>query len=54
MFVSPDEGWDEEDVAKAQRFVAAKLPGGRIIETYGDGDTKTVDLATEAELDCSE
>ena len=55
VFISPDEGWEEEDVARAQRedvaraqrFVADKLPGGRIIETDEDGDTRIVDLAAE-------
>ena len=54
VFISPDEGWDEEDVARAQRFVAAKLPGGRITETHEDGDTRTVDLAAEESPDYSD
>lgn len=52
VFISPDEGWHEdEDAARAHQFVADKLPGGRIIETYEDGDTRTVDLANEESPD---
>ena len=55
VFVSPDEGWHEdEDAARAHQFVADKLPGGRIIETYEDGDTRIVDLANEEESGYSE
>ena len=27
VFVSPDEGWDREDVERAQRFVSVNFPG---------------------------
>ena len=47
VFISPDEGWETEDVVRAQRFVAAKLPGWRIVETDSNGDTKIVELSTE-------
>ena len=58
VFVSPDAldrvGLKGKDVTRAQRFVTTKFPGGRIIETYEDGDTKTVDLANEESPDYSE
>jgi hypothetical protein len=55
VFVSPDEGWEEEsvvrfqglqDVARAKRFIAAKFPGWKIVETDSDGKTTVVGLST--------
>ena len=40
VFVSPDEGWEGEDVERAQRFVTTKFPGWKIVETDSDGETR--------------
>ena len=45
VFISPDEGWDEEDVARAQGFVTTKFPGWKIVETDSDGETRVVELS---------
>ena len=45
VFVSPDEGWEGEDVERAQRFVSAKFPNWRIVETDSEGETRVVELS---------
>jgi hypothetical protein len=51
-----DSGWvnkedviSDTDVARAQRFVAAKFPDWRIVETDSDGETRVVELSTTEE-----
>jgi hypothetical protein len=46
VFISPDEGWKEKDASRAQRFVAAKFPGWKIVEIDSDGKTTVVGLPT--------